>query len=399
MKNYIKLILTLVLALFLKENSSASDNREIIRAFEKGKPAKMDIEVTKVRSDNFIEFYIDKIEKKIYRDITQKTREIEDLEKKLYVTTYLKPNTKTNTIHDELPYEILTRNGRRYLEISYSKEPEKIYLWVLKKDKVQKLYTGIFKEYLNTRKVVETKKIEMWFNYNLNEENFFGIDKLGTIIDIESPNLSWYSGQMTSAWDNDNIGHLTYTIKIDNNNPFGGKSPKGNTSFTVASNGITFNHINRTSGYTFSFNPTSDFEKITIEYISAANNGSNTDAYSDTVIIYGKKNNFYLEKEDMDFGTFSKTEGKTAQSKIIAFNTDNVTYQLQIPNSINIKTGTNEEIRVDLTLTKDGNSTEINYINGVIPEPNSGNEYTEGSYTGTIPVTVIVTPKKRGGRF
>ncbi|MGL4910001.1 MAG: hypothetical protein ACRC4J_02215, partial [Cetobacterium sp.] len=95
----------------------------------------------------------------------------------------------------------------------------------------------------------------------------------------------------------------------------------------------------------------------------------------------------------------SKTEGKTAQSKIIAFNTDNVTYQLQIPNSINIKTGTNEEIRVDLTLTKDGNSTEINYINGVIPEPNSGNEYTEGSYTGTIPVTVIVTPKKRGGRF
>ncbi|MGL4904406.1 MAG: hypothetical protein ACRC34_02765, partial [Cetobacterium sp.] len=146
MKNYIKLILTLILTLFFKENSSASQNREIIRAFEKGKPAKMDIEITKVRSDNFIEFYIDKVEKKIYRDITQKTREIEDLDKKLYITTYLKPNTKTNTIHDELPYKIVTRDSRRYLEISYSKEPEKIYLWVLKNDKVQKLYTGIFKE-------------------------------------------------------------------------------------------------------------------------------------------------------------------------------------------------------------------------------------------------------------
>ncbi|MGL5918307.1 MAG: hypothetical protein ACRCYM_03580, partial [Cetobacterium sp.] len=359
---------------------------------------KMDIEITKVRSDNFIEFYIDKVEKKIYRDITQKTREIEDLDKKLYVTTYLKPNTKTNTIHDELPYKIVTRDGRRYLEISYSKEPEKIYLWVLKNDKVQKLYTGVFRELSKAGTILEEKKIEMWFNYRLNEENFFGIDKFGTIIDIESPNLSWYSGQMTTAWDDDKISHLLYTINVDNRS-ITGQTPKGNASFSVFHNGITFNHINRTSGYTFSFNPTSDFEKITIEYRSAANNGTNTPYHLDTVIIYGKKNNFYLEKEDMDFGTFSKSEGKTAQSKITAFNTENVTYKLEIPESINIRTSTNDEIKVDLTLAQNKNSTEVSYIDGVIPKPDSGKEYIEGSYTGTIPVTVTVTPKKRGGRF
>ncbi|MGL5936675.1 MAG: hypothetical protein ACRCZI_13760, partial [Cetobacterium sp.] len=70
-----------------------------------------------------------------------------------------------------------------------------------------------------------------------------------------------------------------------------------------------------------------------------------------------------------------------------------------IPESINIKTGTNDEIKVDLTLTQNKNSTEISYIDGVIPKPDSGKEYTEGSYTGTIPVTVTVTPKTRGGRF
>ena len=70
---YFLIVFTLLLSSVL--NSFSSDGREIIKAYEKGKPAKLELEVTKVRSDNFIDLFIDKSEKKIYRDISKQTRE------------------------------------------------------------------------------------------------------------------------------------------------------------------------------------------------------------------------------------------------------------------------------------------------------------------------------------
>ncbi|MGL4947673.1 MAG: hypothetical protein ACRC4X_08480, partial [Cetobacterium sp.] len=171
MNKKIKLLIILLLNCILSTFIFAQKNRNIIKAYEKGKPAKMNIEVTKVRSDNFVEFFIDKNSKKIYRDITKRTREVEDLDKKLYVTTYLKPSNKTNTINDELEHKITYSNGKRYLEISYSKEPEKIYLWVVKNDKVEKLYTGILKNIV-TNNVGRSIDFNLYSKVLSNNNNF-----------------------------------------------------------------------------------------------------------------------------------------------------------------------------------------------------------------------------------
>lgn len=172
MKRIKYFLIILVLLLSSISTSFSRDNRKIIKAYENGKPAKLDIEVTKVRSNNYVELFIDKSEKKIYRDITKSTRENSDLDRKLYVTTYLKPSNKSNTINDELPYKIITVDGKRYLEISYFEEPKNIYLWVVKNNKVQKLYTGILKDFVNPNNPITH------INYNLIEKDKDKIHKI-----------------------------------------------------------------------------------------------------------------------------------------------------------------------------------------------------------------------------
>lgn len=153
--------------------SFSSGGREIIKAYENGKPAKLDIEVTKVRSDNYVDLFIDKSEKKIYRDISKQTRESSDLSQKLYVTTYLKPNSKSNTINDELPHRVINLDGKKYLEITYFQEPKNIYLWTVQNGKVQKLYTGVLKEFVNPQNPITH------INYALTEKHSDKIHKIG----------------------------------------------------------------------------------------------------------------------------------------------------------------------------------------------------------------------------
>lgn len=153
--------------------SFSSGGGEIIKAYEKGKPAKLDIEVTKVRSDNYVDLFIDKSEKKIYRDISKQTRESSDLSQKLYVTTYLKPNSKSNTINDELPHRVINLDGKKYLEITYFQEPKNIYLWTVQNGKVQKLYTGVLKEFVNPQNPITH------INYTLTEKHSDKIHKIG----------------------------------------------------------------------------------------------------------------------------------------------------------------------------------------------------------------------------
>lgn len=172
MKKIKYFLMTLILLLSSISISFSSDGREIIKAYENGKPAKLDIEVTKVRSDNNIDLFIDRSEKKIYRDITKSTRENSDLDRKLFVTTYLRPNNKTNTINDELPHKVITIDGKKYLEISYFEEPKNIYLWVVKNNKVQKLYTGILKDFVSPNNPITH------INYGLIEKDKDKIHKI-----------------------------------------------------------------------------------------------------------------------------------------------------------------------------------------------------------------------------
>ncbi|MGL4652734.1 hypothetical protein [Cetobacterium sp.] len=388
----------LIVFMALSSTLLANKKREIINAYENGRPAKMDIEVTKVKSTNYIDLYINRSQKKIYRDITESNRETEDLDKKLYVTTYLKPNTKTNTIHDELEHKIITSDGKRYLEISYSKEPENIYLWLVKDNKIEKLYTGIIKNTPNNKAVINSNNLEVWYNYNLNETFLLEIGSNEIIIPNNS--LKWYRGGVTKAW-NSSEKHIQYKIDVDGSSVTG-KTSGGTDSFTVNVDSllsVSHENITNPNGYKFLITPRLDFQKIILYYETGSNQGASRDYYEDTIIIYGKKNNLYLEKTDMDFGTFSKTEGKTATADINAFNTYGYDYTLGIPKTTTIRSLANDEIEVNLTLELDNSQNNIHYnkIIGTIPEPSS--EYKEGSYTGSIPVTVTITPKLRGGRF
>ncbi|MGL5934957.1 MAG: hypothetical protein ACRCZI_04985, partial [Cetobacterium sp.] len=207
----------------------------------------MDIEITKVKSTNYIDLYIDRSQKRIYRDMTESTKEIKDLDKQLYVTTYLKPNTKTNTIHDELEHKVINSDGKRYLEISYSKEPENIYLWVVKNNKVEKLYTGVFKEVLNSKGLIGEKgDLQLIFNYDLNKKYTFKTGANGEIVSVDG--LIWHQGSITHGWNDDSMKFVNYTVTVDNNNPETTKSNGGNKTFTILNNTFEMIHTNFPGG-------------------------------------------------------------------------------------------------------------------------------------------------------
>lgn len=216
---YFLIVFTLLLSSVL--NSFSSDGREIIKAYEKGKPAKLELEVTKVRSDNFIDLFIDKSEKKIYRDISKQTRENSDLDQRLYVTTYLKPNNKSNSVDDELPHKIINIEGKRYLEITYFQEPKNIYLWVVKSGKVQKLYTGVLKEFINPLNPITH------INYSLTEKDSDKKHKVGNdylifkIGNIQLKNISDRDIKLTLheeySFKNKNLKNIPVKLYFKNN--------------------------------------------------------------------------------------------------------------------------------------------------------------------------------------
>lgn len=139
-----KFIIFFILSTFLY----GKNNRDIIKAYNKGKPAKMNIEITKLKTTNYIDFFIDRDNKKIYKEITTPNKENRDLKKKLYITDYYKKIRNFRDI-SSYPYKIKNINNKTYLIISYINEPTNIYLWLLEGKKLQKLYTGILKEFLD----------------------------------------------------------------------------------------------------------------------------------------------------------------------------------------------------------------------------------------------------------
>ncbi|MGL6167256.1 MAG: hypothetical protein ACRC0Y_03085, partial [Fusobacteriaceae bacterium] len=111
------------------------------------KPAELNIEVTKIKSEVLNEVYIDRKSKNIYVDFSQKkaktlknVKTIEDLENKynLVVTETLKSSglvkgKQKNKIMDNPPvmkYELVTFEGDKVLKIPFENEPQKLYITV-----------------------------------------------------------------------------------------------------------------------------------------------------------------------------------------------------------------------------------------------------------------------------
>ncbi|ERT68958.1 hypothetical protein HMPREF0202_01125 [Cetobacterium somerae ATCC BAA-474] len=395
--------MTLILLLSSVSISFSNDSREIIKAYENGKPAKLDIEVTKVRSDNNIDLFIDRSEKKIYRDITKSTRENSDLDRKLYVTTYLKPNNKTSTINDELPHKIITIDGKRYLEISYFEEPKNIYLWVVKNNKVENLYTG-------TLKTIPIYKYYTSNFYadaiNISNESFHFKFTKGSNIPTFGSNWSNGKGNVLGPWitPGNSVGSLKITIDSEefnsrNRNSLNIPIDKGESPQINADIGnFNIKYKLNTNFFEYTITPKSSnlkTVKTTFDYSTSESNPSDIKHKDILIINFG----FGIKSTSMDFGVFNKTQGAEAESKISIFNSGGLSYKISIPDKCLIYKISRNETAINVFLNAPSQTTDNNFIiKGVIPKLENS-EYIEGDYRGTFPVTVTATENPTGGRF
>lgn len=402
MKRIKYFLIILVLLLSSISTSFSRDNRKIIKAYENGKPAKLDIEVTKVRSNNYVELFIDKSEKKIYRDITKSTRENSDLDRKLYVTTYLKPSNKSNTINDELPYKIITVDGKRYLEISYFEEPKNIYLWVVRGNSVEKLYTGILKNYplFKSEETLADFKVD---GINLSNESFsfkFALNSPPTL----SSNLENGTGDNLGPWKTpgNSVSNLKIIISSEEFNSRNRNSLnipiKGLISDPVEQNIGSFNIKYKLSKNYFEYTITpksSNLKNIitTFEYSTSESNPSDIKHIDTLTINFG----FGIKSTDMDFGVFNKNQGAEAKSYITIFNDNSLKYDLTIPKNCIISKISDEKTTISVNLETGQRTNNGFIINGTIPSPLD--EYVEGDYKGMFPVTITATENPTGGRF
>lgn len=124
------------------------------------KPAELNIEVTKIKSEPLEEVYIDRENKNIYVDFSKKREQVlrgvrnaEDLEKKynLVISENIqssgeivgKGRTKMATNPQVMNYEMAELDGKKMLKISYENEPEKLYIQVQEQNTniVAKIYS------------------------------------------------------------------------------------------------------------------------------------------------------------------------------------------------------------------------------------------------------------------
>ncbi|MGL5316306.1 MAG: hypothetical protein ACRC92_23830, partial [Peptostreptococcaceae bacterium] len=121
------------------------------------KPAELNIEVTKIKSEPLEEVYIDRKNKNIYVDFSKKreqtlrgVRNAEDLEKKynLVISENIqssgevvgKGRTKIARNTQVMAYETAELDGKKMLKISYENEPEKLYISVENNGNFIKIY-------------------------------------------------------------------------------------------------------------------------------------------------------------------------------------------------------------------------------------------------------------------
>ncbi|MGL6166752.1 MAG: hypothetical protein ACRC0Y_00530, partial [Fusobacteriaceae bacterium] len=161
-------------------NKIAPELEKIEALPRRTKPAELNIEVTKIKSEVLNEVYIDRKSKNIYVDFSKKKAEtlknvktIEDLENKynLVVTETLKSSglvkrRQKNKIMDNPPvmkYELATFEGEKVLKIPFENEPEKLYITVEESasKNIVKVYSLDIKNALtiDPRGIIETKTV------------------------------------------------------------------------------------------------------------------------------------------------------------------------------------------------------------------------------------------------
>lgn len=142
------------------------------------KPAELNIEVTKIKSEPLEEVYIDRKNKNIYVDFSKKreqalrgVRNAEELDKKynLVISENIqssgevvgKGRTKMATNPQVMTYETAELDGKKMLKIPYENESKKLYISVQENNQVIKVYSMDIENapLINEKTVIEDKTV------------------------------------------------------------------------------------------------------------------------------------------------------------------------------------------------------------------------------------------------
>ena len=206
------------------------------------KPAELNIEVTKIKSEPLEEVYIDRKNKNIYVDFSKKreqtlrgVKDTEELEKKydLIVSENVQGNSEVNgrgksrnkSNSQVMSYEVVEYQGKKVLKIPYENEPEKFYISVQENGngKLVKVYGVDTKNARNLEKqVIERKEATVmylngyhggWITLNSSGSiNGSGVEL--TKENFTSGNITGFNYGCTSTKHNHNI-----LVGIENNTP------------------------------------------------------------------------------------------------------------------------------------------------------------------------------------
>lgn len=145
------------------------------------KPAELNIEVTKIKSEPLEDVYIDRKNKNIYVDFSKKreqtlrgVKDAEELEKKynLVVSETVQGTNEVNgrkksrrNTSSVMDYEVVEYQGKKVLKIPYENEPEKIYISVQESEneKLVKVYGIDIKSARNIEKQIERKEVTVMY--------------------------------------------------------------------------------------------------------------------------------------------------------------------------------------------------------------------------------------------
>lgn len=154
------------LSLFAK-----GDKENSILAYEKGKAAEMRLEITKLKTDNFVDLTIDRNNRKIYVPINV----FKNFSNNICITDDIGNIQRKNDIFNEFSSKVITFQKERFLEIDYTdrREPETLFFWVFRGRDLIKLYTGkIRAEYIDFSKLANNIKFDKTVNEKLKLKDY-----------------------------------------------------------------------------------------------------------------------------------------------------------------------------------------------------------------------------------
>lgn len=219
------------------------------------KPAELNIEVTKIKSEPLEEVYIDRKNKNIYVDFSKKreqalkgVKDAKDLEKKynLIVSESVQGDSEVNgrskiknkSNSQVMSYEVVEYQGKKVLKIPYENEPEKFYISVQENKKIKKIYI-INKEkvqninikenftYINPANRILIKESELKNDFNIDGTakypekiyKFYSQEEIGMKLNNQLENLNLFPAIYLGD-ENNNGGYriqnqkLPYRVKI-----------------------------------------------------------------------------------------------------------------------------------------------------------------------------------------